>query len=223
MAPRPPAPSRYRFPDANTGIGPNGIVCLGGDFAPGTLLSSYRQGIFPWPISPDMVPWCSPDPRALFLLDAEPEWSKSVRRALKKPFRVSFDRAFSSVLTACGERSEGTWITTELSAGFRELHALGWAHSVEVWNEAGALVGGLYGLGVGAMFAGESMFHRETDASKVAFARLVEALHRAGYAFFDAQLMTPHLASLGCGPVPRVEFLARLSRAVRQEREFPAQ
>lgn len=223
MAPRPPAPSRYRFPDANTGIGPNGIVCLGGDFAPGTLLSSYRQGIFPWPISPDLVPWCSPDPRALLLLDGPPDWSKSVQRALKKPFRVTFDRDFASVLAACGERSEGTWITSELSSGFRDLHALGWAHSVEVWNESGALVGGLYGLGVGAMFAGESMFHRETDASKVAFARLVEALYGAGYAFFDAQLMTPHLASLGCAPVARVEFLVRLARAVRQEREFPAE
>jgi leucyl/phenylalanyl-tRNA--protein transferase len=218
-----PPVSRFVFPNAKRGVGPQGIVCLGGDFAPGTLLSAYRQGIFPWPVSSTLVPWCSPDPRAVLLLDQPPEFSRSLRRAMRnKPFRVTVDQAFARVLEGCGDREEGTWITEELAQGFQELHALGWAHSVEVWNtHTGELVGGIYGMAVGSMFAGESMFHRETDASKVAFASLAERLHRAGFRMLDAQQMTPHLASLGCQNMPRGQFLERLAFAVNDKRTFP--
>ena len=200
-------------------------MCLGGDFAPGTLISAYRQGIFPWPVSPQLVPWCSPDPRAVLRLDRAPVFSRSLRRAMRtKPFRVTVDQAFARVVDSCGDREEGTWITTELAAGFRELHTLGWAHSVEVWNNAsGELVGGIYGLAVGSVFAGESMFHRETDASKVAFASLADRLHMSGYRLLDAQQMTTHLASLGCESVGRERFLDLLSLMVNEERSFPGE
>jgi leucyl/phenylalanyl-tRNA--protein transferase len=218
----PPA-SRFLFPDARRGVGPHGVVCVGGDFAPGTLLSAYRRGIFPWPVSGELVPWCSPDPRAILPLDEPPRWSRSLRRTLRRGvFRVTVDVAFEEVMDGCGDRDEGTWITPALAAGYRELHALGWAHSVEVWNAAsGELVGGIYGLAIGAMFAGESMFHRETDASKVAFASLAERLFAAGYRFLDAQQMTPHLASLGCIDVPRPDLLRKLRAALVEERSFP--
>jgi leucyl/phenylalanyl-tRNA--protein transferase len=211
------------FPDARRGVRKQGIVCTGGDFAPGTLLAAYRKGIFPWPVSPELVPWCSPDPRAILRLGEPPTFARSLRRAMRvRPFRVTLDQAFSEVLASCGDREEGTWITDELASGFRELHALGWAHSIEVWNTStGALAGGLYGLALGAMFAGESMFHRETDASKIAFATLADLLHGAGFHLLDAQQMTPHLESLGCRPVPRAQFLDDLGVAIKQEREFP--
>jgi leucyl/phenylalanyl-tRNA---protein transferase len=211
------------FPDPRRGVGPHGIVCIGGDFAPGTLLAAYRRGIFPWPVSSELVPWCSPDPRAMLPVSEPPEFSRSLRRALrKKPFRITIDRAFAEVMDACADRDEGTWITGELGAGFRKLHELGWAHSLEVWNtHTGELVGGIYGLAVGGMFAGESMFHRETDASKIAFAELAMRLHAAKFRIFDAQQMTPHLASLGCIAIPRNEFLERLTLTVREPCEFP--
>lgn len=217
-----PPPSRYVFPPASTGRGPNGVVCTGADFAPGTLLAAYGNGIFPWPVSEDLVPWCSPAERALLFLDPAPTWSRSVRRARKKPFRVTFDQAFSEVVESCKRlREDGTWILPGLVSGMLVLHQLGWAHSVEVWNEADELVGGLYGLAIGASFAGESMFHVETDASKVAFATLADALSSAGYHFLDGQVLTSHLASLGCVAVRRAEFSRRLAEAVRTEVVFP--
>lgn len=217
-----PPPSRYVFPDARLGSGPNGVVGMGGDFSPGTLLSAYRNGIFPWPIDRRTIPWCSPDPRGLLMLDAAPAWSRSVRRARKRPFRVTVDLAFSDVMQRCADtRAEGTWILPGLVDGFTALHRLGWAHSVEVWN-GDALVGGIYGLAIGASFAGESMFHTETDASKVAYSRLADALHRAGYHFLDTQLPTPHLETLGVCAVVRDEFLQRLARARDVPCVFPA-
>lgn len=140
----------------------------------------------------------------------------------KKPFEVTVDRAFEQVIDACGHRDGGTWITPDLRAGFLELHHQGWAHSLEVWNSTTqALAGGIYGIALGGFFAGESMFHRETDASKVAFASLMTRLKAAGYELFDAQILTPHLASLGCVAVPRDEYLVRLEKALLVEREFP--
>ena len=217
-----PPPSRFLFPDARRGVGPHGVVCVGGDFAPGTLLAAYRKGIFPWPVSGELVPWCSPDPRAILPLDAPPHWSRSLRRAMRvKPFRVTIDEAFADVMASCGDRDEGTWITPALAEGYAELHRLGWAHSVEVWSTAsGDLVGGIYGLALGSLFAGESMFHRETDASKIAFASLAERLFAKGFRFLDVQQMTPHLASLGCVDVPRTELVRRVKQAVSEERVF---
>lgn len=216
MEPAEPPPTRYVFPDPKKGIGKEGIVCVGADFAPGTLLAAYRKGLFPWPMSSTLVPWCSPDPRAVFPLDREPHWSRSLRRSLRvKPFAVTVDHAFHDVLAGCGDRETGTWITSALAQGYSQLHALGWAHSLEVWNrDTEELVGGIYGLALGGMFAGESMFHRETDASKVAFVALVEHLRAAGFRLFDVQVMNPHLQSLGCVEVPRGEFLQHMARAV---------
>lgn len=216
-----PAPSRFDFPDPRLGDGPNGVLGVGGDFSPGTLLAAYRAGIFPWPIDRRTVPWCSPDPRGLLLLDEAPTWARSVRRARKRGFRVTVDAAFASVVDRCAStRGDGTWIIPGLAAGFVELHALGWAHSVEVWRDD-ALVGGLYGLAIGASFAGESMFHTETDASKVAFSRLADALFAAGFHYVDAQLPTSHLETLGVRAFSRDEFLGRLARATAVAIPFP--
>jgi leucyl/phenylalanyl-tRNA--protein transferase len=214
-------PCGYVFPDPDTGSGHLGVVGVGADFAPGTVLAAYRKGIFPWP-APKMsvVVWCSPDPRAIFPLDVEPHWSRSLRRSLrKKPFKVTVDQAFSAVVAGCSDRDEGTWITPELTVCYDKLHAMGWAHSLEVWNtESGRLVGGIYGIAVGGVFTAESMFHKETDASKVAFASFVELL-RPHFTVFDAEIMNPHLASLGCIDVPRSWFLDRL--AVQRDASIP--
>ena len=211
----------YRFPNPKDLAEGEQIVGLGADFAPGTLLAAYRAGIFPWPHQ-DIVPWFSPDPRAVFPLDpdghAEPRWSRSLRRTLRRhSYRVSLNEAFPSVVRACGAaRSDGTWITEPLIHGYRELHRLGWAHSVEVWSGP-QLVGGIYGVQVGASFTGESMFHAVTDASKIAFANLVERLRRGGFLLFDVQVLNPHLASLGCVEIARKEYLTRLDIASKQK------
>ncbi len=219
-----PPPSVYTMPDPRRGVGPYGILAKGADFAPGTLLAAYRQAIFPWP-NDDAVLWCSPNPRPIFLLDRPPAWNKSVLRALKKKdFRVTVDEAFEDVLEGCSDRPEGTWIVPELAEGYRALHRLGWAHSVEVWSRAsGKLVGGIYGVAPGGgVFSADSMFHRETDASKVAFASLIELL--AGrFLLFDAQVPNPHLAFLGCVPIPRAEYLRRFVQAAAYPATFPVE
>src|SRR5882762_7025638 len=144
-----------------------------------------------------------------------------MRRDLQKNFLVSFDRAFGSVIAACGdERDEGTWITADLRKTYLELHKLGWAHSIEVWNDRGQLAGGLYGVAVGGLFAGESMFHRDTGASKVAFARMAEHLAARGFALFDVQVRTDHLATLGCVEISRREYLIRLGPALALKPSF---
>ncbi len=207
-----PRRTRVRFPDPRT-AGDEGVVAVGSDFTAGTILAAYRKGIFPWPQTAELVPWCSPDPRAIFRLDQPPHWSRSLRRTLRKHgFALTADRAFADVMRECGARRGGTWIVEEMIEAYSELHALGWAHSVEVW-EGPALVGGIYGIAIGGVFAGESMFHRRTDASKIAFAALVDRLQKGGYALFDVQVMNDHLASLGCIEVPRDEYLDRLSKA----------
>jgi leucyl/phenylalanyl-tRNA--protein transferase len=218
----PPA-GRVRFPDATRSRAPE-VLAIGCDFSPSTLLTAYRSGIFPWPHGEGkdegqpLVLWFSPDPRAIFLLDRQPRWSRSLRRALRQHrWRISVDEDFRGVIRMCGEtRAKNTWIIPELVSGYARLHELGWAHSVEVW-EGEALVGGIYGVAIGGLFAGESMFHTRTDASKIAFASLVERLRGAGYALFDAQVQNPHLLSLGCVEIPRKEYLARLSEAVGQK------
>jgi len=189
-----------------------GLLAVGGDLQPKRLLLAYDNAIFPW-YSDGLPPmWWSPDPRALF----EPERlhvSRSMQRELKKQrFEVSFDRAFGRVLRECGrEREGGTWLLPEMIEAYEELHALGHAHSVEVWD-ASALVGGLYGVHRGGLFAAESMFHRVTNASKVAVIAAVRSLFAAGIELFDVQFLTPHLESLGAFEVSRAEYLARLGR-----------
>ncbi len=209
------------FPDVRR-LGHDELAAVSRTIHPSMVLQAYRRGIFPWPVNPRVVPWVCPRERAILPLDAEPEWSRSLRKTLRRgDFRVTFDRAFGEVLTACATaRDGGTWITPQIVRAYCELHALGWAHSVECWNADGAMVGGLYGLAIDGTFAGESMFHRETDASKVAFVHLVRRLRERGFALLDAQVRTDHLVSLGCVVVPREEFLARLEAAAERSPRF---
>jgi leucyl/phenylalanyl-tRNA---protein transferase len=215
----PPA-TRVVFPDPRR-AGRREILAVGVDFSPGTLLSAYRAGIFPWPQSRSLVPWCSPDPRAIFPIDSEPHWSRSLRRMLRKhPWRIAIDTDFEGTMRACGEtRPEGTWITPEMLEGYAELHRLGWAHSLEVW-EGDELVGGIYGVAIGGLFAGESMFHRVTDASKAALTVLVEHLRSRGYMLLDVQWTNSHTRSLGATEIPRSEYAARLETAVERRATF---
>lgn len=165
-----------------------------------------------------MIAWWSPEPRAILPLENELHWSRSLRRTLRRhPYTVTINTAFREVMLAAGERREGTWITDAMVHAYTTLHEMGWAHSVEVWDAPqGELVGGIYGIAIGAAFAGESMFHRRTDASKIAFACLAESLRRSGYRLFDVQVQTDHLASLGCVEVPRRAYLSRLADALQQ-------
>ncbi|CAN5162919.1 leucyl/phenylalanyl-tRNA--protein transferase [soil metagenome] len=209
-----PPDTGIRFPAAES-ADEHGLVAVGVDFRPGTLLRAYRNGIFPWPQSERLVGWFSPDPRAIFPLAEPPRISRSMKRTLRlSPWTVRVDGAFDEVVVACGEqRSGGTWITRNLLNGYRALFHLGWAHCVEV-REGEELVGGIYGVAINGLFAGESMFHRRTDASKVAFIHLVQRLRLAGYRLFDVQVQNPHIESLGCIEIPRTEYLERVSDAL---------
>jgi leucyl/phenylalanyl-tRNA--protein transferase len=212
-----PPPSAYRFDPLAAPAGED-LVAVGGDLQPGTLLAAYRAGLFPMGVGRHGgVPmgWWSPDPRGVLPLDGL-RVSRSLRRAVRR-FEVTVDTAFDDVLAACGDPGrEGRWITADIAQAYGELHRLGWAHSVECWRE-GRLAGGLYGLAVGGLFAGESMFHREADASKVALVALVALLARDGDSrrLLDVQWRTEHLASLGVIDVPRPEYLRRLRLALR--------
>ena len=217
--PHEPRAARVELPDPRDAEGE--VVAVSRTMSPGLVLQAYRKGIFPWPVRDGLVPWVSPDPRCHFPLEKAGRWPRTVRRDLKAGFVASVDRAFEEVLTACGnERGEGTWITADLRKTYLELHKLGWAHSVEVWNAKGKLAGGLYGVAVGALFAGESMFHRDTGASKVAFAVAADRLRERGFRLFDVQVRTDHLASLGCEELPRLEYLGRLEKALRDTARF---
>ena len=213
----PPA-SLYRMPDPRAAPA-HGLVAGGGDLAPGTILAAYRAGLFPWPHGPGPMLWWSPDPRGVIPLDRFHE-SRSLRRRRRNGgFVISFDWACANVIRACAERSEGTWLTAEMIAAYTHLHRLGWVHSVEVWS-GDQLVGGVYGVTIGAFFAAESMFHRVRDASKLALSALVERLRRGGFALLDVQLQTPHLASLGAIELRRDDYLDRLAIAVTQHANF---
>lgn len=209
---RPPPVVHSRFPDPAEAPG-DAPLAVGGDLSPPTLLDAYRRGVFPWP-SAGRVYWWSPDPRAVLPLDGL-RVSRSLRRSLRSGrFRVTFDTACREVIEACAVRpDEGTWITPALRAAYARLHDLGHVHSVEVRDGGGRLVGGLYGVTVGGAFAGESMFHRVNDASKVALVHLVEHLRAQGFTLLDAQLPTPHLLRLGAVAVPRARFLEHLQAA----------
>ena len=197
---------------------PNGLLAAGGDLSPGRLLDAYRRGIFPWFGDEDPLLWWSPDPRMVLFVD-ELHVSRSLRKTIRSGrFVVTADRAFSAVMSGCAEpraEAEGTWITTEMRAAYARLAALGYAHSIETWQD-GELVGGLYGVAIGRIFFGESMFARVSDASKVAFATLVRQLQRWQFRMIDCQMPTAHLASLGAREVPRGDFLVEVERAVRQ-------
>jgi leucyl/phenylalanyl-tRNA--protein transferase len=191
---------------------PNGLLAAGADLRPERLLAAYRQGLFPWYGPGEPVLWWSPDPR-MVLVPAEFKVSRSLAKRLRRrDYEVRFDAAFAAVMRACAEPREGqggTWIVADMVRAYCRLHELGHAHSVEAWRD-GELVGGLYGVALGGMFYGESMFSRATDASKVALAHLVAQLSRRGYGLIDCQMETAHLASLGARPIARAEFLERL-------------
>jgi len=189
---------------------------------PDLLLTAYRRGIFPMAVNArGTIGWFSPDPRAIIPLDDRFHIPHGLRRTLKKaPFEVTFDRAFPAVIRECAShRKEGTWISRQILASYSRLHKLGHAHSVEVWAN-GELVGGLYGVHIGAVFFGESMFHRATDASKVALVTLVERLRQRSFVMLDTQWQTPHLQQFGTREIPRAEYLEILERAVAFPCEF---
>jgi leucyl/phenylalanyl-tRNA--protein transferase len=193
---------------------PNGLLAAGGDLSPERLLAAYRHGCFPWYQDGQPLLWWSPDPRTV-LFPEELHVSRSLRKKLRQgAFDITFDRAFRDVIEGCaGPRSyaDGTWITTPMQEAYEKLHQLGIAHSVEVWQDE-RLVGGLYGLAMGRLFFGESMFSRTTDASKVGFVTLVERLRDWGFKLIDCQMPTQHLASFGARTIARQTFAEMLAR-----------
>jgi leucyl/phenylalanyl-tRNA--protein transferase len=214
-APVEPPTSRWQLPSPRT-ADRDGIVGIGGDLEPGTLLAAYRMGLFPMPFGRRRLAWFSPDPRAIIPLDGLVV-SRSLRRSLRR-YDVRSDTAFADVIVRCADpRRPGSWITPAFVRAYSALHQLGWAHSFESFDAQGALVGGLYGVRIGALFAGEAMFHHASDASKVALVRLVEWLARTGGRLLDVQWPTPHLMSLGAITVSREEYLRRLADAVAEE------
>ncbi|MDT0188208.1 leucyl/phenylalanyl-tRNA--protein transferase [Microbacterium sp. ARD31] len=212
-----PDPTPWAFPHHSTWDPEDDLVALGADLEAGTLITAYSLGLFPMPVTLDReeLGWFSPVERGVLPLDAM-KVSRSLRRAARD-FEIRVDTAFEEVLTQCGspERPDG-WITPEFVRGYTRLHHLGWAHSVEAWRD-GRLAGGLYGVSIGGLFAGESMFHRDRDASKVALLGLVDLLRdeHAADRLLDVQWQTPHLASLGVVRRPRGEYLEALGRALR--------
>ena len=189
----------------------NGLAGVGADLDPGTLLAAYRQGLFPMPFRKRQIGWWSPDPRGIIPLDGLIV-SRSLR-ASRRRFEIRIDTAFTEVMRRCGDpaRPHG-WINDEFIAAYTRLHELGWAHSIETWRD-GELVGGLYGVRIGGLFAGESKFHTVTDASKVAVVATVEWLNETDATLFDVQWCTDHLATLGAIEIARDEYLRRLAAA----------
>lgn len=206
------------FPDPREAEA-DGLLAVGGDLDPERVLTAYALGIFPWPITGMPLAWFSPDPRMVLEFDRL-SVSRSLRRTLRSGrFTVSMDSAFDDVIEACASAprpgQHGTWITDEMIDAYVRLHRLGFAHSVETWS-GDELVGGVYGVSIGGMFCGESMFHRRSDASKVAFVALARQLGAWSFDFLDCQLHTPHLESLGASTIPRARFLERLAESARR-------
>jgi leucyl/phenylalanyl-tRNA---protein transferase len=208
-------PSRY-FPPASR-ASPDGLVAVGGRLTTERLLDAYRHGIFPWPAqSYEPMLWWSPDPRAILPLEGVYRSRRLQRRMRSGEFEMRCDTAFAEVIAACGGgpgREGGTWLTPEMIAAYTELYRRGHAHCVETWKE-GQLVGGVYGIAIGGLFAAESMFYRARDASKAALVRLVDHLHARGYQLLDVQQWTAHTGSLGVIEIARREYLRRLAEVV---------
>jgi leucyl/phenylalanyl-tRNA--protein transferase len=212
--PQPVGDSRWSFPPPDKW--PDGdLIAVGGDLEPATLINAYRRGIFPMEVSAlgGRLGWWSPNSRGIVPLDGL-RVTKSLRQSAKR-FEIRIDTCFAEVMRACGnpEREDG-WITEEFIAAYTALHDLGWAHSVEVFDKQGQLAGGLYGVRVNGLFAGESMFHAQRDASKVALMALVQLMRDTGMQLLDVQWKTEHLASLGAIEIPRADYLSRLAAAI---------
>jgi leucyl/phenylalanyl-tRNA---protein transferase len=214
--PTEPSSSRWQL-DLDRATPQDDLVGIGADLEPGTLLMAYRAGLFPMGVGEDdsaPTGWWSPDPRGV-LLPGHVRISRSLRRSLRH-FDIRVDTAFSEVMAGCADPSrDGGWITPAITAAYTHLHELGWAHSVEAWRD-GELLGGLYGLALGGLFAGESMFHSATDASKCALVGLADLVFADGdpRRIIDVQWATPHLASLGVTEMSRSDYLARLERSL---------
>lgn len=207
------------FPPLSTALQrPNGLLAAGGDLSSQRLLAAYRHGCFPWYGEGEPIMWWSPDPRFV-LLPRELHISRSLRKSMRKNnFEVSYDNAFARVIRACAEPRPGqpdTWITSQMQQAYIELHQQGHAHSVEVWHQQ-QLVGGLYGIAIGQLFFGESMFSRMADASKTGFVQLVQDLQQAGFVLIDCQMQTAHLESFGGKHISRREFAGYLQRHLDQ-------
>ncbi len=212
--PQPVGDSRWRFPLPSE-LPDGDIVTVGGDLEPSTIVNAYRWGVFPMEVSglPGVLGWWSPDPRGIVPLD-QLRVTRSMRQSAKQ-YEVRIDTCFARVIRACADPSrEECWISEDFIAAYTRLYDLGWAHSVEVFNRHGQLVGGLYGVRVDGLFAGESMFHLERDASKVALMALVDLMRTSGMLLLDVQWCTDHLASLGAVAIARQDYLARLANAV---------
>ncbi|MCP3668152.1 MAG: leucyl/phenylalanyl-tRNA--protein transferase [Gammaproteobacteria bacterium] len=199
---------------------PNGLLAVGGDLTSERLLNAYRHGVFPWYSKGQPILWWSPNPR-MVLFPNQLHISRTLKKSLSnRNFRITFGRAFDQVITACAaprDYESGTWISSDMHAAYTQLHQLGFAHSVEVWLED-KLVGGLYGIAIGKVFFGESMFSRETDASKVALVHLCNKLEAMGYALIDCQVYSEHLNSLGAELIPRTEFKTLLDQWCNEEK-----
>ena len=219
----------FDFPSPESALKePNGLLAAGGSLEPGRILEAYCKGIFPWFEEGQPILWWTPDPRMVLYPD-ELHISRSLARTLKKqPFRISSDEAFRDVVMSCAvERpnSSGTWITEEMLEAYCELHEMGIAHSVEVWKES-EMIGGLYGLAIGSVFFGESMFSFERNASKIAFVSLVQKLEVLGYSLIDCQVASPFLASFGAREIPRNDFMTELPKSPdysRNQTHWPLQ
>lgn len=219
-----PADPPDAFPPVEDALDePDGLLCVGGDLSPERLLAAYRRGIFPWYSEGQPILWWSPDPRTVLFPD-ELRVTRSLAKTIRnRGFAVTFDRAFATVMSCCGDgvlRPEGTWISPDMRTAYGRLHDLGFAHSVECWL-GDRLAGGLYGVALGRVFFGESMFSSERDASKVALHELVRALRASNVELIDCQVASPHLESLGARAIPRREFVARLARCIPDLRPVP--
>jgi leucyl/phenylalanyl-tRNA---protein transferase len=207
------------FPDPSEAE--DGIIAIGGDLSPQRLMAAYQSGIFPWYNDDEPLLWWSPDPRSVLFPD-ELKVSRSMAQLLKKKtFRVSLDTAFSEVIRACAnvryKDRDDTWINSDIEKAYTTLHKMGVAHSVEVWDEDGTLCGGLYGLAIGKVYFGESMFFTKSNASKYGFITLVRLLQERGFELIDCQVHNPHLESLGATLIPREIFLSLLSQQVSEQ------
>jgi leucyl/phenylalanyl-tRNA--protein transferase len=212
-------PDNLVFPNLQT-ANREGLLALGGDLSVPRLLLAYRSGIFPWTDEP--LTWWSPDPRAVFDIDRFRPPKRLEPKLRRKPFELTIDRDFISVIHACAEPAEGresTWISPRFVEAYIELHHQGHAHSVEVWS-SGELVGGVYGVAIAGFFAGESMFHRVTDASKIALCFLIEHLRQRRFELFDTQVLSPLTARLGAIEIRRRDYLERLASALRNPTHF---
>lgn len=209
----------FNFPNPSLAA-PDGLLAVGGNLEPETLLCAYQQGIFPWFDEDTPILWWSPDPRAILEFD-NLYISKRLARTLRSnKFQVTFNQDFDAVVQGCAYRpEEGTWITPEVANAYGEFHRKGYAHSVEVWKQ-GVLVGGLYGVAIGGLFAGESMFSTVSDASKIALFALVGRLKEKGFQLFDLQIINEHTSMMGASEIPRNDYLARAKLAIQLKITF---